>query len=55
MPPLHIKPIQGESLFLYFAVSEHTNNSILVREDDGVQRTTNYTSKTLGRNKVSMF
>ncbi|KAH9658287.1 Ribonuclease H [Citrus sinensis] len=46
-PHLLVKPIQGEPLFLYLAVSEHATSSILVREDDGVQRPIYYTSRAL--------
>ncbi|XP_024039539.1 uncharacterized protein LOC112098145 [Citrus clementina] len=42
------KPEPGEVLLLYFAVSEHATNSVLLREDDnGVQRPIYYTSKAM--------
>ena len=41
------KPLEGETLFLNFAISDHTVNGVLVREDEGVQKSIYYVSKSL--------
>jgi len=46
-PPLLSKPMEGEVLSLYLAVSEHAVSSVLVREEDKVQMPVYYTSKRL--------
>lgn len=40
-------PREGDVLFLYMAVSDHTMSSVLVREEEGVQYLIYYTSKAL--------
>ena len=45
--PLLSTPVMGESLFIYLAVSEHTVNAAIVREDHSSQKPVYYTSKTL--------
>ena len=46
-PHLLSKPITGERLFLYLAVSESATSSVLVREDSKVQHSVYYVSKRL--------
>ncbi|XP_074377628.1 uncharacterized protein LOC141719146 [Apium graveolens] len=41
------KPLDGESLILYLAVSEYSINVVLVREEDGQQSPVYYVSKRL--------
>ena len=41
------KPQDGEMLFLYLAVSEHSVSAVLVREDEGKQSPIYYVSKSL--------
>src|SRR5581483_7728946 len=45
-PPLLTKPIEGESLQLYLAVSKHATSAVLVREEDQQQRPIYYVSKS---------
>ncbi|KAH9751207.1 Ribonuclease H [Citrus sinensis] len=45
-PPL-VKPSEGESLYMYLAVSNSATSSVLVRDDNGVQRPIYYTSRAL--------
>ncbi|RRC79860.1 reverse transcriptase-like protein, partial [Escherichia coli] len=45
-PPLLTKPVEGESLQLYLAVSEHATSAVLVREEDQQQRPIYYVSKS---------
>ena len=47
MPPVLAKPLAGERLFTYLAVSEHAVNSVLVKEAAGVQVLMYYVSKRL--------
>ena len=46
-PLLLSKPVAGEKLFLYLAVSESAISSILFREDNKVQHPVYYMSKRL--------
>ncbi|KAK3014443.1 hypothetical protein RJ639_010088 [Escallonia herrerae] len=46
-PPLFSKPIPGEDLFLYLAVSESAVSAVLIREQDGRQLPIYYVSKVL--------
>ena len=46
-PSLLSKPISGESLFLYLAISESTADSVLVQEEGKVQHPVYYVSKRL--------
>ncbi|KAK3028730.1 hypothetical protein RJ639_037753 [Escallonia herrerae] len=46
-PPLLSKPIMGEDLFLYLAVTESAVSAVLVREQDGQQLPVYYVSKVL--------
>ena len=46
-PPVLAKPVEGEPLFLYFAVSATAVNSVLIREERGEQKPIFYISKTL--------
>ncbi|KAJ9546886.1 hypothetical protein OSB04_019429 [Centaurea solstitialis] len=45
-PPLLTKPIEGESLQLYLAVSKNATSAVLVREEDQHQRPIYYVSKS---------
>ncbi|KAJ9539491.1 hypothetical protein OSB04_032224 [Centaurea solstitialis] len=45
-PPLLTKPIEGESLQLYLAVSNNVVSAVLVREDDQQQHPIYYVSKS---------
>uniref|UniRef100_A0A2N9JAP2 RNase H type-1 domain-containing protein n=1 Tax=Fagus sylvatica TaxID=28930 RepID=A0A2N9JAP2_FAGSY len=45
--PLLSTPVNGESLYVYLAVSEHAVSAAIVREDCNVQKPVYYTSKTL--------
>ncbi|KAK3036041.1 hypothetical protein RJ639_030742 [Escallonia herrerae] len=45
--PLLLKPFLGEDLFLYLSVTEVAASAILVREEDGVQKSIYYVSKVL--------
>ena len=42
-----MKPLSGEKLFTYLAVSEHAVSSVLVKEIAGVQEPVYYVSKRL--------
>ncbi|KAJ9536181.1 hypothetical protein OSB04_un000641 [Centaurea solstitialis] len=44
-PPLLTKPVEGESLQLYLAVSKNATSAVLVREEDQQQRPIYYVSK----------
>ena len=46
-PPLLVKPSEGESIYMYLVVSNSATSSILVRDDNGVQRPIYYTSQAL--------
>ncbi|KAM6548883.1 hypothetical protein CsatB_020559 [Cannabis sativa] len=46
-PPVLSKPLPGEVLFIYLAVTEYAISSILVREDQGRQHPVYYVSKRL--------
>ena len=46
-PPVLAKPIDGETLFIYLAVTEYAISAALVKEDDRVQHPVYYISKTL--------
>ncbi|KFK26842.1 hypothetical protein AALP_AA8G300800 [Arabis alpina] len=46
-PPILAKPVTGEALFLYIAVSETAVSAVLVREERGEQKPIFYVSKTL--------
>ncbi|KAL0385128.1 UNVERIFIED_CONTAM: Polyprotein P3 [Sesamum radiatum] len=46
-PPLLANPKQGETLFLYLAISEEAVNTVLVRESEKVQNPVYYVSKIL--------
>jgi hypothetical protein len=46
-PPLLNRATTGERLFLYLAVSPLVVSSVLIREDQGVQRPAYFTSKAL--------
>ncbi|XP_024024069.1 uncharacterized protein LOC112092339 [Morus notabilis] len=46
-PPMLSKPVTGEILSLYLAVSEHAVSSVLIREEKKVQLLVYYTSKRL--------
>jgi ribonuclease HI len=45
--PLLSTPVNGESLYVYLAVSEHAVSVAIVREDYNIQKPVYYTSKTL--------
>ncbi|KAI5325335.1 hypothetical protein L3X38_034409 [Prunus dulcis] len=46
-PPMLSKPVPGENLFVYLAVSNSTISSALIREELGAQHPVFYTSKAL--------
>lgn len=46
-PPLLSRPVEGETLYLYLAVSRTSVSSVLVREESGKQRPVYFTSKVL--------
>jgi hypothetical protein len=46
-PPLLSRPVEGEILYLYLAVSQTAVSSVLVREESGKQRPVYFTSKVL--------
>ncbi|KAK3041133.1 hypothetical protein RJ639_027585 [Escallonia herrerae] len=46
-PPLLSKPLPGENLFLYLSVTEVAVSTVLMREEDGVQKPIYYISKVL--------
>ena len=51
-PPLLVKPISGEELQLYLAVSEEATSGALVKEcNDGVQRPVYYVSRALTKSE----
>ncbi|KAK0593729.1 hypothetical protein LWI29_009556 [Acer saccharum] len=41
------KPETGETLYIYLSVSETATSSVLVRQEDGIQKPIYYTSKAL--------
>ncbi|KAK1557267.1 hypothetical protein Q3G72_021359 [Acer saccharum] len=45
--PLLSKPETGETLYMYLSVSEAAISSVLVRQEDGIQKPIYYTSKAL--------
>ncbi|XP_074356720.1 uncharacterized protein LOC141696485 [Apium graveolens] len=46
-PPMLSKPLDGESLILYLAVSEYSISAVLIREEDAQQSPVYYVSKRL--------
>ena len=46
-PPVLAKPVEGEPLFLYIAVSATAVSGVLIREERGEQKLIFYISKTL--------
>ena len=46
-PPILSKPIKGETLFIYLAITEVAASAVLVREEEGVQKEVYYVSKRL--------
>ncbi|KAK3008827.1 hypothetical protein RJ639_014401 [Escallonia herrerae] len=46
-PPLLSKPLPGKNLFLYLSVTEVAVSTVLMREEDGVQKHIYYISKVL--------
>ncbi|KAK3028295.1 hypothetical protein RJ639_037472 [Escallonia herrerae] len=46
-PPLLSKPLPGENLFLYLSVTEVAVSTVLVKEEEGVQKPIYYVSKVL--------
>jgi hypothetical protein len=46
-PPLLSRPVEGEILYLYLAVSTSAVSSALVQEDAGIQKPVYFTSKAL--------
>ena len=46
-PPVLAKPVEGEPLFLYIAVSATAVSGVLIREERGEQKPIFYVSKTL--------
>jgi hypothetical protein len=48
-PPLLSSPEEGEIIYLYLAMSPSAISSVLVREESGVQKPVNFTSKALHR------
>ncbi|KAI0522352.1 hypothetical protein KFK09_004731 [Dendrobium nobile] len=46
-PPLLSKPVPGERLYLYLAISTQAISSVLVREENAIQRPIYYVSKIL--------
>ncbi|KAK3007254.1 hypothetical protein RJ639_016154 [Escallonia herrerae] len=46
-PPLLSKPLPGKNLFLYLSVTEVAVSTVLMREEDGVQKPIYYISKVL--------
>ncbi|KAK0598758.1 hypothetical protein LWI29_037707 [Acer saccharum] len=45
--PLLSKPETGETLYIYLSISEAATSSVLVRQEEGVQKPIYYTSKAL--------
>ncbi|KAK0577724.1 hypothetical protein LWI29_037560 [Acer saccharum] len=45
--PLLSKPEMGETLYMYLSVSEAATSSVLVRQEEGIQKPIYYTSKAL--------
>ncbi|KAK0575418.1 hypothetical protein LWI29_000197 [Acer saccharum] len=45
--PLLSKPETAETLYMYLSVSEAATSSVLVRQEDGIQKPVYYTSKAL--------
>ena len=46
-PLLLSRPITGERLFVYLAVSESAISAAIIREEDGIQRPVYFNSKAL--------
>ncbi|KAK3008565.1 hypothetical protein RJ639_013962 [Escallonia herrerae] len=46
-PPLLSKPFPGEDLLIYLSVTEVVDSTVLIREEDGVQKPIYYGSKVL--------
>ncbi|KAK3012116.1 hypothetical protein RJ639_010589 [Escallonia herrerae] len=46
-PPLLSKPLPGENLFLYLSVTDVAISTVLIREEDGIQKPIYYISKVL--------
>ncbi|KAI0520318.1 hypothetical protein KFK09_007790 [Dendrobium nobile] len=51
-PPLLSKPVPGEMLYIYMAVSSHAISSVLIREENGIQRPVYYVSKVLSETEI---
>ena len=51
-PPIMSRPEEDELLFTYIAVASHAVSLVLIRVDDGVQRSIYYVSKSLHEAKV---
>ena len=47
LPALLSKLVTGETLFLYLAMSESIVSAALVREDEGIQKSVYYFSRSL--------
>lgn len=50
-PPLLLKPVEGELLYLYLAMSENAVSSVLVREEAKIHKPIYYVSKMFQRAK----
>ena len=50
--PLLSKPITGEILFLYLAISESAVSGALVRDDESIQKPIYYVRKSLTRAQI---
>uniref|UniRef100_A0A2N9EZE4 Uncharacterized protein n=1 Tax=Fagus sylvatica TaxID=28930 RepID=A0A2N9EZE4_FAGSY len=53
--PLLSTPVNGESLYVYLAVSEHAVSVAIVRKDYNIQKPVYYTSKTLDGAESRLF
>ena len=52
IPPLLSKPLEGETIFLYLAVSNNALSVVLVHDIEGKQHPVYYVSKTLVDAKI---
>ena len=52
-PPLLSKPIEGEILYVYLAVSEQALSAVLVREELKIQKPVYYVSRVLHRAELN--
>ncbi|KAL0449251.1 UNVERIFIED_CONTAM: hypothetical protein Slati_1481500 [Sesamum latifolium] len=50
--PLLVKPVQGDTLYLYISATSQAVSSVLVREEEGNQTSIYYVSKVLTGQKV---